>query len=71
MGPLKNQVVTRGGPIYTAGQMAEMTEHALSSVVELPARMWNAAMAITGQADVGHRRLVYRRRGRVLDDGRP
>lgn len=45
MEPLKNQVVTRSGPIYTAGRTAEMTGHAPLSVVELPARVWNVAFS--------------------------
>ncbi|GAA1114202.1 hypothetical protein [Nocardiopsis metallicus] len=47
MGPLKNQVVTCGRPIYAAGRMVEMTGHGPLSVVELPARMWNVAFSAT------------------------
>lgn len=47
--PESTEVVTRHGPIYTMLYMGEMTAHAVSSVVELPARVYNVAAAIVGQ----------------------
>lgn len=49
--PESHEVVTRGGPIFTLQRMGEMTRHAVSTVIELPAEVWNVAQAITGQAE--------------------
>lgn len=51
VGPQVHQVVTRGGPIFTLARMAEMTGHAVTTVVELPVKVWNVAQAIVGQSE--------------------
>ncbi|MGI8307015.1 M50 family metallopeptidase [Saccharopolyspora hattusasensis] len=47
--PESHEVVTRHGPLFTMLRMGEMTAHAVSSVIDLPARVYNVAEAIFGQ----------------------
>ncbi|MEW1821368.1 M50 family metallopeptidase [Arthrobacter sp. NPDC080031] len=49
--PESREVVTRHGPVYTMERMGEMTGHAVSSIVQLPARVYNVAQAIFGQGE--------------------
>ncbi|MFC7849364.1 M50 family metallopeptidase [Arthrobacter sp. NPDC057388] len=49
--PESREVVTRHGPVYTLERMGEMTGHAVSSIVQLPARVYNVAQAIFGQGE--------------------
>lgn len=46
--PEYTEEVTHHGPVYTMQQMGEMTANAVTSVAELPGRVWNVAMAVMG-----------------------
>lgn len=46
--PESHEVVAHRGPIFVMDQMAEMTAHAVTSVVDLPGRVFNVAQAILG-----------------------
>ncbi|WP_181273578.1 M50 family metallopeptidase [Brevibacterium oceani] len=46
--PVSEEVVTRHGPIYTMIQMGETTAHAVTSIAQLPVKVWNVAQAVVG-----------------------
>lgn len=46
--PVMETTVVRHGPIFTLTQMADMSANALSMIVQLPAKVWNVAMAVAG-----------------------
>lgn len=47
--PQVEQVTHRLGPVGTMNRMGQMTAHAISTIVDLPARVWNVALAVSGQ----------------------
>lgn len=47
--PESREIVEHHGPVFTMLRMGEMTAHAVSSIVDLPARVYNVAEAIFGQ----------------------
>lgn len=46
--PESETVVTHHGPLYVMERMGEMTAHAVTSVADLPGRVFNVAQAILG-----------------------
>ncbi|CAI9419466.1 M50 family metallopeptidase [Nocardioides sp. T2.26MG-1] len=46
--PTSHEVVTKGGPIYTAEQMGHMTVTTVKALGTLPVKVWGVAKAIVG-----------------------
>lgn len=48
LGVSPSEVLTTGGPIYTAGQMVDMTRESLKALAQMPVKVWHVGMAIVG-----------------------
>jgi membrane-associated protease RseP (regulator of RpoE activity) len=46
--PMGHDVVVRGGPLYTLGQMGGMAKQTLAALGNLPVKVWGVAKAILG-----------------------